>query len=202
MQVTEIGVAADVVILFLNDAHGDVGAVVRDTFHVGQQIAEDEAQLNGALTVLQTIDMAHAQLFDQVVHGFFQGFHFQCHRTVVICERGEGFGHGFLQGGNENTELCITGVGEVQTLFVQFLRGFLNVQSMIADPFKVTDGVEQAGNRVDILHGNAVLGNLYQIIAEMILVNIQLVLDFIDEDGAIFPVIVELFQRIQQAFVS
>ena len=59
---------------------------------------------------------------------------------------------------------------------MQLLGGLLKIQNVVADALKVADGVEQAGDGVVIVGGGAVLGDLDQIAAQPVLIDVQLVL--------------------------
>ena len=60
---------------------------------------------------------------------------------------------------------------------MKLLGGLLKVQGMVADALEVADGVEQAGDGAAYRrHGGAVLGDLDQIAAQPVLIDVQLVL--------------------------
>ena len=54
------------------------------------------------------------------------------------------------------------------------------IDGVVADALEVADGVEQAGDRTDVRHGHAVLGDVHQIAAQPVLISVQLVLIFQD----------------------
>ena len=68
----------------------------------------------------------------------------------------------------------------MQLLVLQLPGGVLDIDGVVSDALEVTDGMEQAGNGADVRHGHAVLGDLYQIAAQPVLVGVQLVLIFKD----------------------
>lgn len=59
---------------------------------------------------------------------------------------------------------------------MKLLGRLLEIQNVIADALKVADGVEQAGDGSVIVGGGAVLGDLHQITAQTVFVDVQLVL--------------------------
>ena len=86
LDILGIGVGVEATGLFLDDADGDVGAVVGNTLQVGQVIVEDEAHLDGALTALQALDMAGADFFDQTVDGLLQSFQRRALSTSSVAK--------------------------------------------------------------------------------------------------------------------
>ena len=75
LDLLQVGVAAGAAVLLLNDAHGDVGAVVGHPLDVGQQVTEHKSQLDGALAGLEPLGVAGPDLLDQQVDGLLQGLH-------------------------------------------------------------------------------------------------------------------------------
>ena len=188
------------VLPLLDDADGDVGAVVGYPLQVRQQIAQDKAQLHGTLSALEPVDMPGPNLVGEPVDGLLQGLHQLGGGGVVGPEAVHRSGEDFLQGPFQHLELRLRRAGEAEALLVELPGGFLDVQGVVPDALKVPDGVEQPGHRVDVLHGEAVLGNLHQVTAEAVLVDIQLVL-ILQELRLQAPIILgQLPQRGQQAF--
>ncbi len=77
--------------------------------------------------------------------------------------------------------------------------GLLDVQGVVPDALEVPHGVEQAGDGVDVLHGQAMLGNLHQVAAETVFVDIQLVLVLQKLRLQLLVVVGQLPQGAQQA---
>ena len=166
--------------LFLDDGNGDVGAVVGDTLQVCQVVVEDEAHLDGALTALQAQDVAGADLLDETVDGFFQSFHTAGLIHIVGVVGGEGAVHDLVDGGADHLQLGLGGVGELELLLVELTGVVLEVHAVVADTLEVADGVENTGNHTDIVGGSALLGDMHQVTAQAVLIDVQLVLVFGD----------------------
>ena len=162
--------------LLLNDADSDVGAMVAHTLGIVQQIVEDEAELDGALAALEPPDVTAADLLREKVHSLLQRFHLPSHLGIVRLEAAQGAVQQILQQGGQHIHLFPGNGGEGQLLFMKLLGGFLQVQSMVADALKVSDGVKQAGDGAHIGGGGAVLRDLDQIAAQTVLIGVQLVL--------------------------
>ena len=167
-----------VVLPLLDDADGDVGAVVGYPLQIRQQVAEDKAQLHGALPALEPVDVPGPNLVGELVDGLLQGLHRLGGGGVVRLEAVHRGGEDVRQGPLQHPELRLRRAGEAEALFMELPGGLLDVQGVVADALEVPDGVEEAGDGVDVLHGEAVLGNLNQIAAEAVLVQVQLVLVF------------------------
>ena len=190
--------AVQVVRLAFDDADGDIGAVVGDALEVGQQVVQDKAQLDGALPGLQPADMAHPDLLDQLVNGLLQRLHLFRSHGVIGGERGERQIHDIVQRGQQDPQLLAGGVGKTEAFLVQLQSGFLEVQSVVADALEVADGMEQTGDGADVAHGHAVLGDLHQIVAQTVLVDIQLVLISRDLSPPGVLIIRELLNSVQK----
>ena len=113
-EFVEVGVAGHSTPLFLNDADGDVGAVVPHPFKIGQQVVQDKAQLNGAGPGLETGDVPRPDLLNKAVNGLLQ-------RLDELGARGVGCGEtvqrglqNILQGGDQNLQLLLGGGGEAE----------------------------------------------------------------------------------------
>ena len=102
LKTADISVGVQVVRLAFDDTDGDVGAVVGDALEVGQQVIENKAQLNGALSRLEPVDVAHLDLLNELVDGLLQRLHLPGGHGVVGGKAVEGQGHDVVQGGEEN----------------------------------------------------------------------------------------------------
>ena len=120
--------------------------------------------------------MTAADLLREKVHSLLQRFHLPSHLGIVRLEAAQGAVQQILQQGGQHIHLFPGNGGEGQLLFMKLLGGFLQVQSMVADALKVSDGVKQAGDGAHIGGGGAVLRDLDQIAAQTVLIGVQLVL--------------------------
>ena len=120
--------------------------------------------------------MAAADLVGQAVHGFLQRLYLLGGDGVILPEAGEGGVQNVLHQVGQNAQFLPGGVGKAELLVVQLLGGLLKIQNVVADALEVADGVEQAGDGVVIVGRSAVLGDLDQIAAQPVLIDIQLVL--------------------------
>jgi len=139
--------------------------------------------------------MAASDLLNQLVDGLLQGFHPAGGLHVRCLEAADGQVQDVIQRGEQHLQLFPGAVREPELLVVELLGGLLDVHGMVADPLEVPDGVEQAGNRAHILHGQPVLGDLHQVAAEPVLVNVQLVLVLQDLGLPLPAVLGELVRR-------
>ena len=89
----------------VDDAAGDVGAVVGCALKVGQKIGEDKASLNAAMALLHAQDVARAHLLFERVDDLLERLDLLGERDVL---RGEGLERerkDLADGGGENGEL-------------------------------------------------------------------------------------------------
>ena len=128
-------------VFLLNHTHGNIGAVIRNPLNIGQQVVEYKAQLNGAASGLQTLNVAQPDFLNQVVNCFFQGLDTPGGIWIIGGKASEGVVHNILQGGEQNTHLYHCLVRKMQVLVVEFLSRLLQIQRMIADAFKITDSM-------------------------------------------------------------
>lgn len=97
--------------------------------------------------------MAASDLLNQLVDGLLQGFHPAGGLHVRCLEAADGQVQDVIQRGEQHLQLFPGAVREPELLVVELLGGLLDVHGMVADPLEVPDGVEQAGNRAHVLHG-------------------------------------------------
>ena len=129
-----------VVVGHVNHAAGDVGAVVTDALQGSQQVGPDEAGFDAAISLLQPQNVVDPQLFLQIVNDLFQRLHLLGGLQVLGPEGIEGQGYRFVNGFHQYLEFVLGGVGQLQTLLVQLLGRFQQVQGVVADPLKVVQG--------------------------------------------------------------
>ncbi len=100
----------------VDDAAGDVGAVVGCALKVGQKIGEDKASLNAAMALLHAQDVARAHLLFERVDDLLERLDLLGERDVL---RGEGLERerkDLADGGGENGELVEGAAGEREAL--------------------------------------------------------------------------------------
>ena len=126
----------------VNDAAGDVGAVVGCALKVGQKIGEDKASLNAAMALLHAQDVARAHLLFERVDDLLERLDLLGERDVL---RGEGLERerkDLADGGGENGELVEGAAGEREALLLHLLSGGENVDRVVRNALKVADGLE------------------------------------------------------------
>ena len=126
----------------VDDAAGDVGAVVGCALKVGQKIGEDKASLNAAMALLHAQDVARAHLLFERVDDLLERLDLLGERDVL---RGEGLERerkDLADGGGENGELVEGAAGEREALLLHLLSGGENVDRVVRNALKVADGLE------------------------------------------------------------
>lgn len=79
-------------------------------------------------------------------------------------------------GGAEHVQLALSGVGEADVLFVNFARDLGEIHRVVADAFKIADGVQELGYLLVLRGGKLAAGEFDEIRAEMVLVLVHGVL--------------------------
>ena len=136
-----------------DDGNGNIGAVVRYTLVVIQQISQNETALDGTGTLLQTADVIGADLGNQTVDDLLQRLYLgsQFGAVAVIGTGGEV--EDLLQGVGEHLDLLL-GLGREGDLLVVQLLGHLGqVAGVVAQTLEVADGVEDLGDDLAVLIG-------------------------------------------------
>ena len=126
----------------VDDAAGDVGAVVRGALQVRQQIRPHEARLDAARSALHAQDVARAHLLFERVDDLLERLDLLGERDVL---RGEGLERerkDLADGGGENGELVEGAAGEREALLLHLLSGGENVDRVVRNALKVADGLE------------------------------------------------------------
>ena len=119
-------------VLDLDDADTHVGAVVGNTLTVGENIGQDHAYADGAFTVLETENMAIANLHSQIIDNLFQRLDVRCLLVIALVESGGGQLHDFRQGSKQGGKFIFGSLGEGQTLLVKLLSAFCQIGGVVA----------------------------------------------------------------------
>ena len=106
----------------VDDAAGNIGAVVRGALQIRQQIRPDKTGLNAAMSLLHTQDMAGAHIFLQHVDNLFQRFHFGGYGNIILCESSLRQCQNLLDRRGQRGQFSLRVFTESQVLCLQFLR--------------------------------------------------------------------------------
>ena len=172
-----------IVVVQVDDAAGDVGAVVAGAFQAGQQVGPDKAGLNAAVALLEPQNVAGAHLLFQNVDDLFQRLHLVGCFQGVIQESGEGQVDGLVGGGHQHSQLTLGGVGEFQAFFAELLGGFHQIHAVIGDPLEVADGFQQHGSLGIVGLADLLGAELDQVGTQNVLVVVGLVFMLLDSGG-------------------
>ena len=159
-----------VVVVQVDDAPGDVGAVVAHPFQRGQQIRPDKSGLNAAAALLHPQNVMDAHFLLQIVDDLFQRLHPVGFFQIVVPERLKGHVHDFLHSPQQNVQLMAGGVGQRQILAFQFFGGLHNIQGVVTDPFKIAESLEQHGGFAAVVFADLQGAELDKIGAKDILI--------------------------------
>ena len=138
---TERFVQVEVVLTRVDDAAGDVGAVVGRALQVGQEVGEHKAGLNAARALLHAQDMARAHLLFERVDDLLQRLDLLCGSGILTGKSLERERKDLADGGGEHGQLVERAAGEGESLSLQLLCGGENVDRMVGDALKIADGL-------------------------------------------------------------
>ena len=167
-----------VVMVQVDDAPGNVGAVVAHPFQRGQQVRPDKTGFNTTAALLHPQNVVDAHFLLQIVNDLLQRLHPVGLFQIVVPERPEGHVHDLLHSPQKNGQLMTGGVGQRQILTFQLLGGLQNVQSVVADPLKIAEGFEEHGGFAAVAFADFQGAELDEVGAEDVLVMIGLALPF------------------------
>ena len=87
--------------------------MVCDTFKVCQQVIVNETEVESAVAVTQSLDMAKFDLVAKVIYDLFERLDFFRHLNVVIRKGIDGQNNDLGQRRTDNTEVFLSGRGQV-----------------------------------------------------------------------------------------
>ena len=171
-----------VVVGGVDHAPGDIGAVVRGTLQIRQQVGPDKACLDAALALLHPQDMSGTQLLLQIVDDLLQRLHLPGSGHILLPEGVQRPHEDIVDRGGQHAQLPLRLVAEGQPLLPQLLRRLQHVHRMVGDTLKIADGLQQLCGLLALLLTQLLGAELYQIGAQHVLVMVNSVLfaqDFI-----------------------
>ena len=134
-------VQIEIVLRGVDDAAGDVGAVVGGALEVREQIGPDEAGLDAAMPLLHPQDVARAHLLLERVDDLLERLDQLGEGDVLPLERAQREVEDLPDGGGEHVVFTRGCGGEGERLAAQLLGGFENVHGMVGNALKVPDGL-------------------------------------------------------------
>ena len=162
--------------LKLDHRHGDVGAMVGNTLVICEKIVKDKPHGERAGAVLQTDDVVELEFVAQSVDRILERLDAKRHFEIVSDERADGKRHDLAHRNAEHVQLALRGVAEADVLFVDFARDLGEIHCVVADAFKITDGMQELGDLLVLRLRKLAPGEFNEICAEMILVLVDGVL--------------------------
>ena len=135
----------EAVVLYLDQCNGDIGAMVGYALVVAQKIVEHKSKLDRAGAGLKSGDMAHLDLSNDIVDDLLKRLDLACKSQIVVLKRLSGNVQylGNRGGGNGNLPVCR--LGEADVLVVHLLCDTQQVYRVVAETFKLADGMEYLG---------------------------------------------------------
>ena len=131
----------EVVVARVDDAAGDVGAVVGGAFQIREQVGEDEARLDAALALLHSQDVARAHLLFERVDDLLERLDLRGDGRIMALEGLEREREDLADGGSDGGKLVFRAGGEGETLARHLLGGSEDVDGVVGDALKVADGL-------------------------------------------------------------
>ena len=165
-----------IVLCDLNDTSTDVGAMVGHTLEVGEDIREDKAVLDCALTLLESDDVIELDLIAQIVNHLLERLDLCRSLKIVVDKCDVREVEDLLYRTAKYGDLLGSIVGEGYLLISELLTGLNNVYCVVGDTLIVTDYVEELGNLLRVTGVGGVRGNLDKVGADSILEAVHLTL--------------------------
>ena len=140
LDVVQIFVGVELVGVAEKLVNGDVAAVVGDTLQAGADIGQGEAQVDGALPVLQAYAVAALDLHIQAVHNLLQGLYHAGKLLVAGFEGLDGDAGNLVDCTAEDIQLSLGGRRKGDFPVCHIPGDFRDIQSVVAEAFQITDG--------------------------------------------------------------
>ena len=162
-----------IVLGHIDDAAGDVGAVVGGTLQIRQQVCPHKARLDAALAFPHPQDVTGTQLLLQQIHHLFQRLHGGCRLCIPpaegICRPVQDLLHGSLQ----HLQIRLGGLAEGQPLVLQLLGRFHDVHGVVGNALEVPDGLQQFRGVLTVRRRQGLAAELHQIGSQNVLIVIR-----------------------------
>lgn len=100
----------------------------------------------------------HHFLF-KLINDLFKRLNIACKLNVILNKGINGYSEGFLKSRDNNLQLLLGRNGKDNFLFLYLPRRLTYIAGMVAYPFKISDGVKQAGYRMGLSVGKLLRGN-------------------------------------------
>ena len=138
------GIAVDIVFVGvqLDERNADVGAVVGNTLAVGEEIVEYEAMFQCADAFTNTVDVIGLHRIAEIIGQLLQRLDAVCDCKVAVHEGSYGKAHNFRRSTAQKGDFGKTFRREGNAFVMDFFGTFRNVDRVVADAFKVRDGVQ------------------------------------------------------------
>ena len=175
----------------VDDAPGNIGAVVGRALETGEKIGEDEAELNAAPALLQTPDVARAHRFLELIDDLLERLDLGGDGAVVFLEASEGQIENFADRPGEHRKFGDGARRECEILVAQLLGGFERVDGVVGDALKIADGFQKSGGLFAFRSTHLLGAELYEIGAENVLVMVAQLLILPDPFSEIGGIVVD-----------
>ena len=136
-------VQIQVVLRGVNDAPGDVGAVVGGALEIGQEIRPDEACLDAAIALLHPENVARAHLLLEQIDDLLERLDLRGDGDIAGGECTQRKCENFTECICKRLKFALGAVGEGKLLIAQFLGGSEDVDGVVGDALEVADGLEK-----------------------------------------------------------
>ena len=178
----------EIVLRRVDNAPGDVGAVVGRALKTGEKIGENKTKLNAASALLQAPDVARAHRLLEHVDNLLERLHLGGNRAVVVLKAPEGKIEYFTDRSGEHRKLGDGVRRKRKVLVAQLLGGFERVDGVVRDALKIADGFQKRGSLLAFRGAHLLGAELYEIGAENILIMVAQLLvlpDLLGERGGV-----------------
>ena len=182
-------VQIQIVLRGVNDAPGDVGAVVGGALEIGQEIRPDEACLDAAIALLHPENVARAHLLLEQIDDLLERLDLRGDGDIAGGECPQRKRENFTEGICKRLKFALGAVGEGKLLIAQFLGGSEDVDGVVGDALEVADRLEQLRRLLALIFAQLLCAEPDQIGAEDILIVVArafILLNALCQSGGIF----------------
>ncbi len=138
----------------------------------------------------------------EVIHHLFQRLHQLRSLHVVANKTGDRQLEYFRYGVDDHLQVGVGLVGKTQLFIIHLLRGFRDVHGVVADALEVADAVEQFGDIQAVAEGQAPAAQLYQIGAQLVLVEVHPGFHLLDFGGKLIVIFAQQADGAQKGFLG
>ncbi len=173
LEIGDVIVRVKLIFIELDHGDGDVGAVVGHALEIGQQVVEDEADLQRAGARLQALDVAELKLVAEHVNMLLQRLDLIGLLQILVDKGGKGEGKDLVHCAEQHIHLMLAVFREADLFVVLLLRDLTDVHGVVADTLEVAERVQILGDPFVLLGIEFRAVELHEVGTDLVLVAVD-----------------------------